>query len=161
MSSDTAKRAEEMTLAELKARASELGIEASEVEAIETTSEVPVKGDWLRVVLGAEQGTPALKDEWREAGSDLVKLFAKRGGDSKEAKTDAALASKLAAGTATNLDLIELRERVKATAASLREADQSKLATQFSEANYMVRRAERATRQVKDMGPRPEPQICS
>ncbi|MCH8813111.1 MAG: hypothetical protein IID07_14895 [Gemmatimonadetes bacterium] len=160
MSSDTAKRAEEMTLAELKARASELGIEASEVEAIETTSEVPVKADWLREVLKAEQGTPVLKDEWREAGSDLVKLFAKRG-DSKEAKTDAALASKLAAGTATNLDLIELRERVKATAASLREADQSKLATQFSEANYMVRRAERATRQVKDMGPRPEPQICS
>ena len=56
---------------------------------------------------------------------------------------------------------IELRDRVKATAASLREADQSKLAAQFSEANYMVRRAERTTRQAEDMGPRPEPQICS
>ena len=160
MSSDTTKRAEEMTLAELKARASELGIEASEVEAIETTGDVPVKADWLREVLKAEQGTPVLKDEWREAGSDLIKLFGKTG-DGKEAKTDAALASKLAAGTATNLDLIELRDRVKATAASLREADQSRLATQFSEANYMVRRAERTTRQAEDMGPRPEPQICN
>jgi len=79
MGNATRERAEEMTLAELKARASELGIEASEVEAIETTSEVPVKADWLREVLKAEQGTPVLKDEWREAGSDLVKLFAKGG----------------------------------------------------------------------------------
>ena len=36
MSSASTKHAEEMTLAELKARATELGIEASEVEAIET-----------------------------------------------------------------------------------------------------------------------------
>ena len=160
MSSVTTKDAEELTLAELKTRASELGIEASEVEAIETTSDVPIKADWLRVVLGAEQGTPALKDEWREAGSDLVKLFAKTG-DSKEATADGELASKLAAGTATNLDLVELRERVKATAGSLREADQSELAAKFSQANYMVRRAERATRQVRDLGPRPEPQTAS
>ncbi len=160
MSSTTTNRAEEMTLAELKARAGELGIEASQVEAIETTSDVPIKADWLRVVLGAEQGTPALKDEWREAGSVLVKLFGKIG-DSKESKADAELASKLAAGTATNIDLVELREKVKATAGSLREEDKSALAAQFSEANYMVRRAERATRQTEEMGPRPEPQICS
>ena len=147
MSNTTTKHAEEMTLTELKIRASELEIEASEVGAIETTSDVPVKADWLREVLRAEQGTPVLKDEWREAGSDLVKLFGKMG-DSKEAKADAELASKLAAGTVTNIDLVELRERVKATAGSLREAGKGDLAAQFSQANYMVRRAERATRQV-------------
>jgi len=43
----------------------------------------------------------------------------------------------------------------------LREAGKGDLAARFSQANYMVRRAERATRQVEDMGPRPEPQICS
>ena len=46
----TTRPPEEMTLAELKARAKELGIESSQVEPIEATGEVPVKADWLREV---------------------------------------------------------------------------------------------------------------
>lgn len=94
-----------------------------------------------------ESPTPsALKEEWRTAGTDLAKLFQTKGVDATAAKAGATMAGKLADGTATNADLIELREAVKATAAALREADQLDVAKQFSESNYLVRRAERATR---------------
>lgn len=139
------KRAEDMTLAELEARATELGIEGSGVEPIAGTGNAPVKADWLREVLKAEKGASPLKDEWREAGGKLVDLFRKVD-DSKDVRAQVSLATKLADGTACNSDLVHLRDGVKAAAAMLRQADKRDLATKFSDANHLVRRAERATR---------------
>ena len=141
----TAKRPDEMTLTELKARAGELGIETSAVEPLEADGDAPVKADWLREVLKAEGARNDFKPEWREAGTELVALFGEVDG-SEVSATGRGLAASLASGSSTNADLVSLRDAVKTTAAALREADRRDLATQFSHANYHVRRAERATR---------------
>lgn len=141
----TTRPPEEMTLAELKARAKELGIESSQVEPIEATGEVPVKADWLREVLRAEESPMNFNSEWCEPAVHLVALFGEVP-ESEATVLGRKLAEKFASGTARNAELVDLREAVKATASILRDADQRDLATQFSNANYLVRRAERATR---------------
>lgn len=56
---------------------------------------------------------------------------------------------KLDTGSMTHKDLVALRDAIKVTAAALREAEQGGLASEFSTANRMVRRLERAARKAK------------
>jgi hypothetical protein len=135
----------EMTLPELKERAIELGVEPSLIEPLEASGEVPNKADWLRAVEHAEATRAEFKDEWLGAADDLLKLFDSVPGSEKVIHARK-LAAALTTGGITNDGLVALRDIVRETAAEMREADKRDLANQFSNANYHIRRAERATR---------------
>jgi hypothetical protein len=92
------------------------------------------------------QAASPIDEKARAAGTALVELFGKTKGLPDEVAPGKDLAAKLAEGTASNADLITLRDLVNAAAAALREKDQREAAKQFSELNKGVRRAERATR---------------
>jgi hypothetical protein len=93
-----------------------------------------------------EQEISPIDEKARAAGTALVDLFGNTKGLPAEVTPAKKLAAKLADATATNADLVSLRDLTNAAAAALREKQDGDTAKKLSDLNRNVRRAERATR---------------
>jgi hypothetical protein len=95
----------------------------------------------------APKKAPEAKDAGRSAGETLVRLIVRaeeKGAASAKVKT---IATRLSEGeTIKHAELATLRDEVNATASALRKQEEDSLAREFSMANRLVRRLERASR---------------